>query len=332
MGSFRTSSLAPTIRLLMVLAISLCLSSSGDAASSDDGPLPRVATSVSQTIVQIAEPFDFEIRVSVEEGTDVDFPKFGEPLGAFQILQTTSSEDVPSEDGRTRTWTNRYRLETYTSGEFEIPEIEIQIVKQGVRQTVRSKPQTMRVKSLLEDRSAPANFRDIKPAADVEIAGDDPNRWIGWTTGGSLAALGLIVLLAVMRRREDTITPREFATGELERLGNSQAVNNGESQAVLDSVSAILREYLLLEFEICAPTLTTQELLNEFSVEQQPNRSEAEQLSSLLSLADQAKFAGVQIDRPQLSRTIQAATRLVHSLADHAETQPIPDSDASERK
>lgn len=271
---------------------------------------------VSKSVVQVAEPFGLDVTVTVPAGTKVFFPTVNSQLGDFDVDEHQDMFDVPSATGSggQRSWTRHYSLESIVTGDLEIPPIEIPFTRGQTTGSVTTKALPMRVVSVLEDRADPTKFRDIKSVVDVDVPTPSSNGWIFWTLGGMGAGVLSLAAIALVARRKKYLTPSQWAVGELEALKSSPALQADNAEPVLREMSNILRGYFEMQFEISAPAQTTEEFFQFVEQKQFVDLKLLEQIAELLSMADQAKFAGLQLTQTELHEVIDSAIGLIDSF------------------
>ncbi|TWU39952.1 hypothetical protein Q31b_32680 [Novipirellula aureliae] len=299
------------VRLLAVACILLA----GRASAAE------VTTKTSTESVQVAEPFALEISVIASPDAKVTFPSVAEKLGEFDIRGSQDVFDVPTPDasGR-RVWMRRMTLESIATGKLTIPPIEIRVNENGNDTLVQSRPIAVRVASVLEDRSDPTEFRDIQPVVDVDVPVVSSNEWVGWTIGG-VAVLTLCAIVGlVLSRRGRWLTPNAWAMTEFDELEASIDANAIDSEIAAQRLSDIVLSYLLLQFGIADAGRTPHELLNELAFSKRVAVAQSDQLESLFTLADKAKFAGLQLSTMGLKSAIADSRELVQRIADEFES------------
>ncbi len=319
-------------RFLLVAAIALVSFIPAAAVQASD-----VVARVSTSSVQVAQPFSLEITVTAPTGAKVVFPSWDGQLGQFDVLDTQDLFDIP--DGSTsdaRTWTRRMMLESIVTGDLSIPPIEIQVTGAGGSKVIRSDSIPVRVVSVLEDRSDPTQFRDIQSVVDVAVPETRSNAWAWWVLG-SVAGIGFLTAAgAFVSRRNQWLTPKEWAFQQLDQLG--QAVDSpsadsppATSEAVSMELSKIVREYLLLQFAIAESGRTAQELVQVIESRELVGPQIAMSLNALFHLADKAKFAGLDLSQTGLQSVIRDSRELIQQISDQTEAK-TPTPDATENK
>ena len=294
----------------------------------------EMTANVTQTSVQVAEPFLLEVKCLAPAGAKVNFPAVPEQIGDLDVIDHQDIFDVPiGSSSNRRSWTRRITLESIVTGELTIPAIEVQVSNATETKRLASNPLAVSVLSVLEDRPDPKDFRDVKPLVDVEIESDKSYAWAGWTAGGlaggSLLALALVSLV----RRSRFVTPVQWANRQFDQLERAVAGSSGsskgpaaasdltlrmDSESVSCQLSSIIREFVELQLEISAPNQTTDELQTAVSQGAGVDQDTVNRIGNLFRLADQAKYAGVELSKTQLQDAIQEGRILVNQIANHA--------------
>lgn len=278
----------------------------GPAAADSPTETPRLTAQASASTVQVAEPFELQLTVTAPAGSQVTFPAAGQSIGPFDIVDTQDTLDVPlGQAGTDRTWTRRLQLESLVSGPLQIPALEIRVVvPDGAEPHVlRAAPIDVRVRSVLEDRADPRQFRDIESVVDVAIPDSNAVVWPWWTAGGIAVVAAAAAGMLIVRRRR-TLTPAQWA---LQRIGELQsAVGSGEidSDAALRELSDVLHHYLHSAPQPSATAGTLVELIEEAERRGEIDSAAAQPILAAWSLADKAKYAGWQLSTEQLQTVI----------------------------
>ncbi len=294
----------PSVFVLVFIALT--------GAANVDSAVPTVTTKTSKTTVQVAEPLTLEITVTAPAGSKVDFLSIGQSLGNFDVNDQLVRADVPSEnDVNLRVWTHRLTLESIVAGNLEIPSLEIQVRRDANIQTLRTEVIPIRVASVLEDRADPTKFRDIQPVVDIEIPEPASHVWIWWMLGGFGGIAAATLMLITVAKRKTWMTPNVWALRELEHLRHSEVMRSSDSELVTENLTAILRDYLELQFDIPSTMQTTKELLHEIEATNRMSTDLAKGFAVLFENADLARFAGLQMSSAELTRMIDDAERLV---------------------
>jgi len=255
--------------------------------------------------ITIAEKLELVIEVQAADGVDVKMPSFGEKLSEFEIRDFRERAAVPRSvktDGGTtpvRVWTQEYVLESFLSGELEVPGFTVKFEDRRdpgkpVEGEIATDPFKIEVTSLLAGQFDPAKFKDIK--GTVELPADRTRAWWRWTAAAAgVVALAAIVWLLRRRRRKAAeptpLPPHEWAFFALQRLEEDRLVETGRVQEFYFRLSGIVREYIERRFGLMAPERTTPEFLAEVRSASELNTKHKLLLGEFLQAADMVKFA-----------------------------------------
>ncbi|MEZ6062844.1 MAG: DUF4381 family protein [Planctomycetaceae bacterium] len=272
---------------------------------------------VSSTSVQVAEPFRLELSVTAPVGTTVVLPAVPPQLGGFDVLDQDDLPDIPAGEGEgQRLWTRRLTLDSITSGDLMIPPLEVRIFDGQRSQTLMTEAIPVRVVSVLEGRSDPTQFRDIKTVVDVEIPKAPSRAWLWWTLAGIGASAVSVAAIVAVRRRRSWISPTDWALRELHRVRSSDALAEADSETVFRRLSDILRNFLELRFDIAAPVLSNDELLRTLKSGNDIRSEATVRAAAVLQLADQVRFASLQLTGPELLAAVDDAQYVVEHAVD----------------
>ncbi len=316
---FRSRTLSPIVGLCLYLMVDSFAIAANQIPLSPS-KIGSVAVEVSKSSVQVAEPFRVTMKVTAPKGSSVTFPPPMAKLGAFEVLKYGDALDIPTEkDEELRNWTRTWTLESIDTGPISIPSLQIQVGFEGQTGFLETESIDIQVQSVLEDRADPMKFRDIHSVIDLPVREPRSNTWVGWILGGAaglaLAAAGTFALV----RRTRWLTPLQWATRELAELRDSKSLwqADAESQSnITRKVSSILREYLEMQFDIAAPMQTSDELLRSIDKDGVLNGETVSHLTTAFALADQVKFAGLQLSETELSELFDESQSLVDQIAE----------------
>lgn len=274
-----------------------------------------VTAFVSADSVQVAEPFTFNVSVQADQGARVAFPDLKNKLGQFEIRAVHDAFDVPhASQAGLRTWTRSFTLESIETGDLSIPPLNLQVTQAGQTSRLTTQPIAVRIASVLEDRSDPTQFRDIQSVVDVALPESRSTRAVPWTLLAVMSLLGLALCIGVVAyRRRGWSTPYTWATCQIDAL-------NPDSPGAADQLSRILREFLMLQFEMSDAGSqdrgrSAQEIVQTLLNEHRITAPIEQRLSALFDLTDQAKFAGLRLSPEEMRSAVASARELVTALA-----------------
>jgi hypothetical protein len=131
--------------------------------------------------------------------------------------------------------------------------------------------------------------------------------------------------------RRNWLTPKEWALRELDELESAIDSTTADSETITSELSKIVRDYLQLQLAIPESGHTPQELVHLITSNKQVDTEITNLLCALFTLADKAKFAGLQLSKTGLKSAIRDSRKLVQRIADDTETVPHT-SDTTESK
>ncbi len=287
-------------------------------------PTARIVGRLSVDTTHVAEPLQLELTVTATAGCQVKFPPIGTKLGDFEVVDQIDHFDIPSSKNvDQRNWTRELTLETLTTGELEIPSLEVQVLGPKGSQILRTDRLPIRVLSVLKEGEQPDAFRDIETVVDMAEPAVRSQRW-WWLLGVVICSIATVSVFAVILRRRSQVSPAAWAIGEIEQLEQSAATQSDGSLALSQRLTAIIREYLQLQFQVSAPVKTTEELLSIIEAEKVMPAAEAACLSRLFGTADQVKFAGLKLGVAELAGLVREATGWIQRTSTDGAKLSVP--------
>lgn len=280
----------------------------------------KATVRVDRDSAQVAEPLRLTLTVEAPQGTRVELPQLGKELGAFALSNVERTKDIPaSADGKLRQWSLSTMLDTIKTGAVEVPSLEVHYAtaskttdaKATTFETLATKPLTIEVKSVLENRADPTKFRDIAGTVDVALPESRSYAWLGWTAAGigGAAAIALAALAVAKRRRGPTAAA--WALTAIEDLRKLPITTSEDAEAAYNEVVDVLREYVELGLGVPALAKTTREFLTETTKLKQIASTSRERLASLAAMSDEIKFARLGVGESQVRQALDQAEAFV---------------------
>ncbi len=310
-----------TRRLAACLAVAILISPGALWATSQDSLNSArevvVDVEVEKPHVLVAERIEMKIEATAPQGVVVKFPELDQQLGDFEVMSVQDRLDIP--DGSNRKWVRLIGLESLTTGELEIPAMELSYVDRrgSVPQTgfQKTPPQSITVRSTLEGSEDPTRFREIKSVVFAPQPQRQNSDWLLWTAGlAGLVVVAGIAIAFVGRRR--ALSPKQQAIKSLQELKNSRTFADKDVESIYIRLVSILRSFVQEQFAISAPRLTTNEFLQAMQRDQRLSDEFRAELTELLSFADMIKFAGLLPSNGGLGEVVDQAVRLVENAAE----------------
>ena len=329
------------MRALPALLLTACSGGEGRDAQGAEGETTVVSSAqrgpVSLTVradpdeITVGERLRLTLEVTAAEGVEVVMPRLEGAVGPFKIRSAHTPPDVP-EGGR-RLFRHTYELDTFASGEVEIPAFTVEFTQRDppgepVEAELTSDPLRVKVLSVLAAGEGESELRDIKGAVDVP--GGWQRAWIWVAAAIGLVAAGLAAAVLLLRRRrekavgERRVPPHEWALRELGRLEAERLIEAERFHAFYFRLSDIVRQYIERRFSIMAPERTTEEFLHEARRSALLAEEHKDLLARFLRAADLVKFARHEPSVDESREALAAARRFVE------ETVPAPAREARE--
>jgi hypothetical protein len=308
---------------------------------SEMGPVALIVRADRRSIA-VGDPLTLTIEVDAEPGIEVRMPGHGESLGPFTVRSVQSRPDIPDAAGARRRWTDTIVLDTFDSGDLEIPAITVpfsdrrnEATTGTVESEISAQPLVVTVRTMIEGDFDPASVRDIKGAAEVPVPGRW--RWLWWAAG--LAAAVSVAALAVARRLrtaarapQPVVPAHVWALAELDRLAADALVERGEVHNFYSRLSDIVRRYIERRFGLMAPERTTEEFLRELQGGSDLHDDQQALLAVFLRAADLVKFALVRPGAVEAAAALDSARGFVRqTIPATAPGGPAPVDPAAER-
>jgi hypothetical protein len=253
--------------------------------------------------IQIADPFDFEIRLVAPSRTKVSFPNVAETIGPFEVLDVTDQFATRLEgDPDRKSWTRTITLETLETGELYVPSIEVSVQENDVAKFLRTDPVKITVASVVESSADLTKFNDIADLHDIDPAEPSSNGFV-WISIASiaLAAAGGCLLLA--KRSPSTVSASTWAIGQLNEKGTDD----------FGQIERVVRQFLEENFEFPATSLSASAIATQLE-ERNVDSSAAQNAQEIFDVSQRVKFGGVQISADEQSRLLDNARELIQRI------------------
>lgn len=287
-----------------------------------DGPV-KLTVSVDKVSAQVADPIELVFKVEAPRGTRVEMPRLSNELGGFEVRNTEALQDIPSaENADERFWELRTTLETIKTGHLEIPALDVHFAEDATAttfKTLRSKPIEIQITSVLEDRADPAKFRDIKDTVDLAVPERTSRVWIVWTAGGVGVAVAVVLATLLVARRKRGPSPAAWALGQIVDLEQLRANDSADAELIYNELVDVVREFFELEFNVPTLSRTSREFLAQAAKTVGLGETPRKRLASLMSIADEIKFARYGANEKQIRQALANAKAFVGECEQHRE-------------
>ncbi|TWU25863.1 hypothetical protein [Bythopirellula polymerisocia] len=286
------------------------------------GPV-TLSVSVDKVVAQVVDPVQLVLEVTAPQGTHVEMPRLPEKLGDFEVRDSETLRDIPrAENANDRLWILKATLETIKTGSVEIPSLDVHfstLENATVFETVQSQPIEIQITSVLEDRSDPTKFRDIKDVVDVAVPEESSNAWVVWTVAGVSIAAAVALAAVLLTRRNRGPTPAAWALAQIEDLQQLLSDSSADPELTYNELVNVVREFFEYEYNVPTLTRTSHEFLLEAAKTVQLGDTPRQRLASLMAVADDIKFACHGVDNQQLQQAFEDVKAFVLECEVHRE-------------
>ena len=255
-----------------------------------------LSSSVDKATITIGDLITYTVTVSRDEDVEVRLPALGENLGGFEI-RDYQVYDPQKKAGRILDKVD-YIISTFDVGEFEIPPVAIGYFIPPDSTEIVLKTESIKI---TVESVKPSEEGDIQ---DIKFPWEIPFNWkpvIIWGMIGFVVILLIVILVIHLRKRKrgESILPRkieiprpphEVAYEELQKLAESDWLEQGQFKIYYSEVSEIIRRYIEGRFDVIALELTSTEVLEQLSSDSLPDEHFS-LFEKFLDCCDLVKFA-----------------------------------------
>ena len=253
----------------------------------------KLSVNADKTIVRIGDLIVYHIRVEANSNYWIEMPRFAENLGGFIVSDWERPE--PTNVYGKIIYTHSYKLETYLTGIYEIPEVTI---KYGLAETTNQLTGSsimIDVVSITDTNDLSSNdIHDIKSA--VTITAQESYKWL--YVIGILFFIMAAALIIKLQTNKKYVPPPVPAHEQVYIMLRQLHAKNLLAQNLLKEyffeLITILRYYISVRFEINAPDKTTEEFMLMLPTITIFSDKQKSFLKELLLNSDLIKFANAE--------------------------------------
>ena len=274
----------------------------------------NVNANVDKAKITIGDKIRYKITVNSPEEVEILLPDLSEKIGDLIVVDFGAEE--PKKDEGNITAERWYILETYTTGSYIIPAIDIKYKeksKEEIRE-VKTSEIFVEVLSVLDEDAG--DIRDIIPPVTL-----NKNYYrlyiIIAITLGVLGAAGAIILFLYRRKhrkvefKPEPLSAHEIAYNELENLKAINLTSKGKIKEYYYRLSDIVRRYIENRFRLMAPERTTEEFLAEMAITNKLEENHKQLISNFLEHCDLVKYAKYGPNNQEIEEAFNSAKKLV---------------------
>jgi len=265
--------------------------------------------------IYIGDKIKYTITVDAKKELKIKFPEFGENLAGFAIKDYGYSE--PKETGDRTVRQQWYLLDTYVTGDYEIPEAVIKYTGADNKEneTRSSEKLKVTVKSLLAESGKEPELKDIR--GPVEIKANYKKYYIWGGIGAALLIAGLATFFFTKRKKEIMAAmaaarpAHEIAYEELNRIQALNLIAQNLIKEYYYLINDCLRHYIENRFSLRAPEKTTEEFMADMATTDALNKEHKQLVKDFLYHCDLVKYAKFTPTESQITETFNSAKKFI---------------------
>lgn len=265
----------------------------------------KVRAEVDRDTVTIGEEIRYTIEARLPSGAFVEFPAPGKELGGLTV-----KEILPLKGKQA------YILETFTPGDYTIPEQAVKYKEKGA--SVWREAKTDKVEINVE--SVLAKYPDARDIRDIKVPLGLPSPYAFFIFLLITILIILLIVSAVLYIRKLNMRkksfvrvklPYEVAYERLRALKEAHLPEKGRVKEYYIELSGIIRYYLEARFNLRAPEMTTEEFLAKLRTENALMPEHKSILREFLSHSDLVKFAKYGPSASEIDLSFKSAKKVV---------------------
>ena len=255
-----------------------------------------VSAAIDSTTLFLGDQTDMHLQATVEAGTPLQMPVYGETLiPEIEIVDRTLIDTVTLPDGRLQL--NQYlTLTSFKDSLFFIPPVPF--VSNG--DTIWSGDNTLNVIQPFEIDTTNA-ITDIKPVMKAPLWLWGILRWVVLALGIIALAIGSYYLAKLIGKYTGKYVPEapkvperpaeEVALEKLDKIKMEKIWQAGKTKQYHTELTDVVREYISRRFDVSSTEKTSDETLRAMKPVLAEQKDLYARLQKMLSLADLVKFA-----------------------------------------
>jgi len=286
------------------------------ATQKDKKPMPpvEVKAQVDRATATTGDFIRYTLSASSEPQIEVEIPEMGSQIAGLRIVDMGDAGPI-ERDGRkiTEKW---YQLKADLVGSYIIPSAVFSYMnEQKEKKEIKTAQIFIEVKSVIEDKEAAKDIKDIKPLATIAR---DYTLFITLCIAGTLLLvliIGGIYFYHAKYRKSKLLPPRpahELALEELDQLQKEGLITRGIYKEHYFKLSEVFRRYLERRFHFQAIERTTEEILPEILNLQGFDQRVKSGAKKFLYHTDLVKFAKYIPDTQEVDREYQGAVNFIN--------------------
>ena len=275
--------------------------------------------------VWLGDPIEIVLQVHTPDDYVVEFPA-AKDLPDVPIRGEEAADPRPAPEGGLE-WRHVFRVESYTSGTLEIPELTAKYGRKPkqpdneirFQNELQTEPLKIEVRSALTTQDTLLHPRDITGTLSPRRSLKDLIA-SALKTGAVVGVVGAAAIAAWIlwrRRRQNVppVAPELLALQALEQLGRRDWIELGRARDYYYELTEIVRAYIERKFSLAAPEMTTEEFLNALARKPAALPYDTYRLRAFLEACDLVKYAAFSPQRSDADQALMTARAFVHETA-----------------
>ena len=286
-------------------------------------PPVEVKAEVDRATATTGDPIRYTLTATSDPQIEVTIPEMGSQIVGLRIIDIGSSEPL-ERDGR-KIIDRWYELRADVVGSYIIPgAVFTYRDDQGKTKELKTSQIFIEVKSVIEDKDAAKDIKDIKP---LSIIPRDYTLLVGLSIVSVvlIALIGGGLYLYRTRYRKVKVPPEipahELAFKELDQLKKEDLISRGIYKEHYFKLSEIFRRYLERRFHFQAVEQTTEEILPALLNLKGVDEKEKGTAQQFLHHTDLVKFAKYIPHADEVEHEHQEAINFIHKTKEEPVNQ-----------
>lgn len=277
----------------------------------------QAKASLDSTTVLIGRQSTLTIELTKPNTAPVYWPSFADTLGGVDVVSASAIDTVAGQGGSV-TLRQYLKVTAFDSGFFVIPPVNFYASSNDTSVLASTNPLLFTVQTIPIDTTK--EFIDIKGVREVPFSWRDYIYYII----GAIVLIHLILLgvylyyrfkkkksLPSLFKKAPEVPPHVIALNALKELDAGKHWQNGQYKFYHASISDIIRTYIEKRWNVPAMEQTTDEILSSQLITFIDDDVK-QKLSSLLRIADLAKFAKLQPLANENEQSMRDATDFIN--------------------
>lgn len=298
-----------------------------------------VRAALDSTTIFVGGQVGLNVTVSYPEGTNAEYLQFADTVTKSIEVVDRMPIDTAKTNGMV-VLTQRYIVTSFDTALHYIPPIEMLRLEAGSISTndislnVVNPFQSMEI----DEQTGVAKITDIKEPQDAPFILAELLEYVWWFVGGVLVIIAIVVGIILYRKyyagkevgEKKVQKPKEpchvVAMRDLDRIKEEKLWQRNMFKEYYSDITEVLRKYLEERYGVNALESTSDEIMDMMKPLLSERPQEYKNLSSILTLADLAKFAKMEPLPDENDMAIKRAIEFVRDTT-QVESQPQKEED-----